>query len=287
MHFEVLTYEVMYFSLYMKILFLFTLVSVVIAAEYSKNKDVFELTSHNFDKVVHSLNYTTIVKFYAPWCGYCKQLAPSYHKLGKATKDLAVNVAAINCDTYKELCAQYKIQGFPTIMVFRPSKFSGVPNSPNHASEVYNGERTVKKIVDFATTRLKNYVHKFKSLDSPLLTSWLEEEPRVLLLTKSSIPSPLLKSLAIDFLSSLSFGMIPVKVPTTFKDVKIENLPTLIYYNKGDITAYSGPLSRTEIEQWLIDTTGIIPNEGPLSVSEKRLSKYRRGKKLKRSKDEL
>lgn len=146
--------------------------------EYASDPNIFELTASNFDKVIHGSNYTSIVKFYAPWCGYCQQLKPVWKKLGKAVgrdSKLSVNVAAVNCDKdyNKPLCAQYQISGFPTVMVFRPPKYdknkamSG--KRQRHASEAYNGQRTVKAMLQFLGSRLKNYVKKVHNLDSDLI----------------------------------------------------------------------------------------------------------------------
>ena len=43
------------------------------------------LTDSTFDLVVKSTK-TTFVKFYAPWCGHCKRLAPDWAKLAKEFK---------------------------------------------------------------------------------------------------------------------------------------------------------------------------------------------------------
>lgn len=40
------------------------------------------------------------IKFYAPWCGFCKKLAPAWVQLAKDLKD-QVNVAEMNCDEYR------------------------------------------------------------------------------------------------------------------------------------------------------------------------------------------
>ena len=39
------------------------------------------MTSNNFADYVHSEAPVTFVKFFAPWCGHCKKLAPTWDKV--------------------------------------------------------------------------------------------------------------------------------------------------------------------------------------------------------------
>lgn len=43
--------------------------------------DVFVLTANTFEDFL--LGGDTFVKFYAPWCGHCKQLKPTWKQLGR------------------------------------------------------------------------------------------------------------------------------------------------------------------------------------------------------------
>ena len=70
-----------------------------------KKGDVIVLNEDNFDAVVNGKR-NVMVKFYAPWCGHCRALAPIYIELAKAVEKDDVVIAELDADKYKELAVR-------------------------------------------------------------------------------------------------------------------------------------------------------------------------------------
>lgn len=266
---------------------------------YAADPNIYEIDAKDFDKVVSNSNYTSIVKYYAPWCGYCKQIEPVYHKLGRYLQKEAkygVNVVSINCDeaSNKPFCQLQHVKGFPTLVVYRPPKYkAGGERTGKHVPEVYNGERSISAMVEYVTSRMKNYVKKFHNLQSETLTSWLKQDtknPRVLLLSPAKNIPPLYKTMAIDFLGQISFGMVSVDksqetVQVAGEEYAYKGSSLLLLEKDGKFIKFDDKKlkDKEKIEKWLSENTGIRPTEGTLLKVDKKVKK-----RLRRAvKDEL
>ena len=64
-------------------------------------KSVVKLTQENFDKTI-SENDHVLVKFYAPWCGHCKSMAPKYENAAKALAKKGSKVVLAEIDATEE-----------------------------------------------------------------------------------------------------------------------------------------------------------------------------------------
>ena len=62
------------------------------------------------------------IKFFAPWCGHCKRLAPIWTEFNKLHQS-EINVGAVDCTDAdsKPVCSAMEVQGYPTLLYFPTS----------------------------------------------------------------------------------------------------------------------------------------------------------------------
>ncbi|CAI7770947.1 unnamed protein product [Closterium sp. NIES-54] len=118
------------------------------------------LTGDNFDDLVVNSKELWLVEFFAPWCGHCKNLAPEWSAAARALKG-RVNLGQVDCTVEQNLAQRFKIQGFPTILVFGDDKENPKP---------YEGPRVASGIESYALELLEQNlpppeVHEITSQD--------------------------------------------------------------------------------------------------------------------------
>lgn len=111
------------------------------STEPTVENGLYILSAASFSGVVDKGD--TFIKFYAPWCGHCQKLAPTWDELAKSyEKDGQVKIAKVDCTQHQSVCQEHEVRGYPTLAYFRNGR----------KVEPYKGARTLSELKDFVET---------------------------------------------------------------------------------------------------------------------------------------
>jgi thioredoxin 1 len=79
------------------------------------------VTDDQFEATVLKSATPVIVDFWAPWCGPCRQIAPSLEKIANEY-DGKVIVAKVNTDEDPRWAQEYEVTGIPTMLFVADGK---------------------------------------------------------------------------------------------------------------------------------------------------------------------
>ena len=140
------------------------------------------------------------VKFFAPWCGHCKRLAPIWVQLAVHMKD-KLTVAEVDCEAHASLCALHRVPGCPTLIYFS----SGVRSE-------YTGGRKLDQLKAFAETALDGRLHPLHG-DTELVQYVQEHDVVYLFLYSGSDGAIIVSKFVERMCDPLTIGSkLPVKL---------------------------------------------------------------------------
>lgn len=228
-----------------------------------------ELTEDTFDKFI--ANGRHFVKFYAPWCGHCQKLAPTWEQLAQSLEyDKNVAIAKVDCTQHRSVCNQFEIKGYPTLLWIEDGK----------KIEKYQGQRTHEELKSFVSKMMGNT--EMNVNDQQPAT---ESTSAVLVLTGDDFDhgiqsgvtfikffapwcghckrlAPTWEELGKKFISNPSVNI--VKVDCTVEASKslcseqeVDGFPTLFLYKNGEkISEYKGSRTLDDLHDFVTQHLG-------------------------------
>ncbi len=71
-----------------------------------------------YEKSVNESEKPVLVEFWAPWCVYCRRIAPAYDKIAEQYEEKLV-VGKINVDDVPEVAQKEKIEAIPALLLYK------------------------------------------------------------------------------------------------------------------------------------------------------------------------
>ncbi|KAL1966790.1 hypothetical protein VTN77DRAFT_3755 [Rasamsonia byssochlamydoides] len=269
---------------------------------------VVDLIPSNFDKVVLKSGKPTLVEFFAPWCGHCKNLAPVYEELAQAFSFASdkLTIAKLDADEHRSIGKKYGVQGFPTIKFF-----DGKSDQPVE----YSGARDLESLSAFITEK------------TGIRPRGVKKEPsNVVILNDSSFPkevggdkhvfvaftapwcghckrlAPTWEDLANDFARDADVVIAKVDAEAEnskalAKEQGITSYPTIKFFPKGskEPVPYEGGRTEKEFVEFLNSKTGthrvvgggLDDKAGTIPTLDSIVAKYVPSKSFSKLSDEI
>ena len=95
---------------------------------------VININRNQFEEMVHS-GKTVLVEFSAPWCVYCRRLAPALESVAEEYRDTLV-FGAVNIDDDPELAQSEKIEVVPTLLIYQNGQVLGSIVAPESRAQL-------------------------------------------------------------------------------------------------------------------------------------------------------
>ncbi|KAH3663390.1 hypothetical protein OGAPHI_005380 [Ogataea philodendri] len=133
-----------------------------------QDEAVYHLVGYEHDKVVQQKK-DVLVEYYAPWCGHCKRLAPTYEELAalyKNDSDANEKVVIAKIDHTANDVSGIEITGYPTIFLYPADGSKPIS---------YEGQRSLEALANFIQEKGSTGVDALKIRDAKAAEPEAEE----------------------------------------------------------------------------------------------------------------
>ncbi|XP_033754640.1 protein disulfide-isomerase TMX3-like [Pecten maximus] len=186
-----------------------------------------------------------LVEFYAPWCGHCKKLEPTFQQVSISLKNTPVKVGKLDCTRFSSVASEFSVKGFPTI------KFFNGENIYTH-----KGDRSKEDILEFVNRAkgpaVRNLASKGKfdeakrqHKDSAFFLYLGRQDPVDDMFSKYS--NVAVQMLIQSYFYAGSNAVLP-------DGVKPATIPTVLAFKDQEVVEYQAPdgvVTMSSLQEWI------------------------------------
>jgi protein disulfide-isomerase-like protein len=121
---------------------LFVVLSLLALFVLTPSVQAVDLGEDDFETTIEGKS--AFVKFFAPWCGHCKRMAPDWESLTNDHAGDDVVIGSVDCTIHRELCGKYNVRGYPTVLYW----------NADETAEKYAGSRALDALEAFVQEKL-------------------------------------------------------------------------------------------------------------------------------------
>ena len=93
------------------------------------------LNKELFENYVQDENKAVLVDYWAPWCVYCRRIAPAYEKIAEQFGN-QIHVGKINIDDEQALAIKEQIEVIPTLVLYKGGQVLGSIVAPESKAAI-------------------------------------------------------------------------------------------------------------------------------------------------------
>ena len=93
-----------------------------------------EMNQERFAQMISTQEQPVLVEFWAPWCVYCRRIAPALDKVSQLREDILVG--QVNIDSEPLLANQEQIEVIPTLVLYKGGKALGSIVAPESKARI-------------------------------------------------------------------------------------------------------------------------------------------------------
>ena len=96
---------------------------------------VIQMNNEQFENQVLGGSEPVLVEFWAPWCVYCRRIAPALEKVSQQNAG-KIAVAQVNIDDEPLLAAREQIEVIPTLIIYQNGQALGSIVAPESKARI-------------------------------------------------------------------------------------------------------------------------------------------------------